>query len=140
MLELKILVLQFLVAISAVESNNGKNLDHKVITRVSSPQFGDSAIGSWGLMPNTIKMLKKDLNKFKTDKKYEKKVAEIYALKILQAAGGCPLKASVLWLKGPLAAPISTDYTSTRYIRFVQEFEALRGPIQKDKIIMRYCQ
>lgn len=139
MLNITILILQFLMAIQGVESNNGKDLNHKVVTNVKSAQFGDSAIGPWALMPNTIKMLKKDLKKFKTNKKYQQKVAEIYALKVLQAAGGCPLKASVLWLKGPSSVPTVLDYTSSRYKRFVQDFELLRGPIEKDEIIMRYC-
>ena len=76
-----------------------------------------------------------------TNLNYQKMVSREYALKVLQAAKGCPLKASVLWLKGPAATPKVMDYTSKRYKRFVAEWEAFTGiSITQDPLIARYCQ
>jgi hypothetical protein len=45
----------FLNAISQLESSGGQNLNHPVIQ--SGPQAGQQAIGSYGLLPNTIQEL-----------------------------------------------------------------------------------
>lgn len=50
-------LVRFLDAIKQVESSGGKNLNHPVIE--SGIHAGQSAIGSYGLMPNTIKEIKK---------------------------------------------------------------------------------
>ncbi len=139
-LEFNIMLLQFLLAISGVETNNGHNLNHKMVTNKASLQFGATAIGAYGLMPNTIRMLKRDPEKFKFNSMYEKKVAKEYALQILKAAKGCPLKASVLWLKGSGGKVTPLDYSTPRYQRFITEWEAFSGlPIYEDPIILKYC-
>ncbi len=141
MLEINVIILQFLLALQGVESNNGKDLNHKVITNPLSMHFGQTAIGPWALMPKTIKMLKRDPERAKTDTIYQKKVAKEYALKILQASRGCPLTASILWLKGPQGRLNALDYTTARYKRFIAEWEAFTDvSIQEDPIILRYCQ
>ena len=136
-----ILVLKFLFVISGIESNYGADLNHRTIASESSIHFGEAAIGLYALMPNTIRMLKKDPNRLKIDSGYEKQVAQSYALKILKVAKGCPLRASILWLKGPNSRPVAADYSSIRYKKFISEWEALtRIPIEKDPLILRYCQ
>ncbi len=45
----------FLNAISQIESSGGQNLNHPVIQ--AGPQAGQQAIGSYGLLPNTIQEL-----------------------------------------------------------------------------------
>ncbi len=91
-------------------------------------------------MPNTIKMLRKDLNRFKEDPIYQKMVAKEYALVVLRASKGCPLTASVLWLKGQAAAPTEADYQTVRFKRFVSEWEAISGiPVGQDPVVRRFC-
>ncbi len=43
--------------IAAVESNSGTLLAHHPVRSPSSVQFGDSAIGRYGLMPNTLRLM-----------------------------------------------------------------------------------
>jgi hypothetical protein len=45
----------FLDAISQIESSGGTNLNHPVIQ--TGPQAGQQAIGSYGLLPNTVQEL-----------------------------------------------------------------------------------
>ena len=123
MIALNSLVFSFLVAIQGIESNNGKDLSHKVITQ--GIHQGDSALGRFGMMPNTILMLKMDPERVKTSKEYELKVARVYALKVLQAAKGDVYKASVLWLRGPSAMPVPTDYKTIRFKKFKLIFDSL---------------
>lgn len=140
MFDINSLVLMFLVAIQGVESNHGRDLAHRTITSESSMHFGDTAIGSYAVMPNTILMLKRDPERFKQDPIYEIKVVKQYALKLLVKAQGCPTLASILWLRGPGLKPTVLDYTSTRYKRFVKEWEAISGySLDKDPVIRRYC-
>ncbi len=141
-MDVKILILNFLIAIQGVESNHGKNINHPTIVNEKSMHYGDTAIGLFGLMPNTVKLLDRNpsaLSKFKNDKLYERKLAKKYALKVLQSARGCPLKASILWEKGPAAKILPSDYKTPRYKKFVSEWETLFGPIDKDVLILRYC-
>lgn len=123
MLDLNLLVLQFLLAISSVESNNGQNIQHKIMT--SGIHQGDTAIGRFGLMPNTIKLLKKSPEKVQTKPSYEFEVARQYAIKLLQKAQGDPYKASVLWLRGPSAKPTPADYKTSRFKKFKLIFDSL---------------
>ncbi len=140
---LSLLILQFLFAIQGVESNHGKQLNHEIIRNPSSIHFQDQAIGRFGVMPNTVKLLDRRpdaLEKFKSNPSYEKKLAKKYALTILRAAGGCPLTASILWLRGPGAQPVPLDFTTARFKRFVAEWEAFTGaPIDQDPFIKKYC-
>lgn len=45
----------FLKRIAQIESSGGKNVNHALITNPNSVQYGSHAIGTYGLMPNTIK-------------------------------------------------------------------------------------
>jgi hypothetical protein len=57
---------EFLYKISGLESNFGKNTDHKVVQ--SGVHEGTSAIGKFGIMPNTVKdVVKKYKNRDVTD-------------------------------------------------------------------------
>lgn len=138
-MEVTTLVLNFLVAIQGVESDHGKKLNHPIITNPKSIHFGDSAIGRFGLMPNTILEMKGDVERFKIDKNYKFKLSKKYALKVLKVAKGCPLDASILWLRGPAARILPDDYKTPRYTKFVKEWERFFGPINRDKLILRYC-
>ena len=137
-MELNTIVFQFLLAIQAVESNNGKQLNHVVFTNVNSIHFGDSAIGRFGLVPNTIRLLGKDPELVKISPKYELEVAKLYAIRVLSKAKGCPLKASILWLRGPAATPRPQDYQSPRYKRFMTQWTYSNGP-HKDLVKEFYC-
>lgn len=141
-MEVKILILQFLFAIQGVESNHGKNINHPEITNPKSIHYGDRAIGKFGIMPNTVKLLDRSpasVDRFKTDIDFKFKLAEKYALQVLQAARGCPLDASILWLRGPGAKIRESDYKTPRYAKFVKEWENHFGPINNDVLILRYC-
>lgn len=128
------------MAIQGVESDHGRDVEHRTIASEDSIHFGESAIGNWAMMPNTVRMLKKDVNRFREDPIYQKMVVKEYAIKVLQSSRGCPLTASVLWLKGAGAKPIPADFQTARFKRFVQEWEAVSGfPIEQDPIIKRYC-
>lgn len=63
----KALKRKHLNTIAFIESTNGKNINHKPV--FNSTHNGDSAIGKYGLMPNTIKLI------LKKDKKLNKKYA-----------------------------------------------------------------
>ncbi len=139
MIEFKVFILQFLMAIRGVESNHGKDLDHRTISSIDSIHFGDAAIGYYAVMPNTLDYLKANQDKFKSNLHYQKAVAGRYALKVLQAADGCVLTASILWMRGPAADPIPADYQSPRFKRFIAEWEAISGPIDQDPFIRRFC-
>ena len=121
----KLLVLNFLVAMQGVESNNGLNTQHKLITASNSLHLGDTAIGRWGLMPNTIRLLKRDPEKVKFNKEYEFQVAYSYAYKILNITKGNPYKASVLWLRGHSAVLKPADYKTPRFNKFKLIYDSL---------------
>ncbi len=127
------------MAIAGVESDYGHNINHRTIASENSIHFGDSAIGLFGLMPNTIKLLKKDPIRVKLDLNYQKQVAWSYAIKVLSAAQGCPLRASILWLRGPGARPKESDYTTSRYNKFISEWAKTGEAIESDPLILRYC-
>ena len=129
-----------MLAIQGVESNHGTMLNHEQITNPKSIHYGDRALSSFGIMPNTIKMHKKDPERFKTDLKYQRKVAKIHTIKVLQKTRGCPLTASILWLKGRNYKVKPADYQTPRYKRFVAEWERFRGlPLHKDPLILKWC-
>ena len=54
---------EFLELIREIESSGGKNRNHKTMT--SGPHEGDTAIGDYGLMPNTVK----EVSNLKTGKR-----------------------------------------------------------------------
>ena len=135
-----IIVLKFLLAIQAIESNHGQMLDHAQIQSQKSIHFGDSAIGRYAMMPNTIKLFTQNLTRFKEDPSYEKRIAVKYSVVVLNAARGCPLTASILWLRGPSGKPKPADYKSPRYIRFVEEWETVsKYSIEEDPDLIYYC-
>lgn len=68
-----VLLKQFLHNIKIIESNNGKNISHAIITK--GPFKGYSAIGSYGLLPTTITELS-DVIAVGSPKGYENNVSE----------------------------------------------------------------
>lgn len=106
------IALHFLVAIQAVETNNGKIMGHRTLT--SGLHAGDAARGRWGVMPNTAKMLRcRDPESFQCAYKY--------ALKVLRASRGDMMRAQTLWLYGA-ASRQKTDTRSKRATRFKLEW------------------
>lgn len=132
-----LLILQFLAAIQAVETNNGTIMNHRIIQRESSIHHGQTALSAWGLMPNTILMLKRDPEQVRLDPKYAHEVAKIYALKVLKRAKGCPYKAQIYWLMGPNYTIKEEDYKTNRAIRFNEEFSKYHTI--NDVTIIRWC-
>ena len=142
-MEVNILILQFLIAIQGVESNHGRNLNHPEIINVNSIHFGDTAIGLFGAMPNTIKLIDRSPNsieKYKIDKQYEIDIMLKYALYVLQRAKGCPIQASILWLKGHNYKIKTADYQTKRMTKFIKEWENITNTtIYRDPLIIKYC-
>jgi hypothetical protein len=73
---------QLLKDISFLESSNGLNVDHEPITDAKSIQAGTQAVGSYGLMPNTIM---NNLNREARDKQLTEIASKLYRLKQMGA-------------------------------------------------------
>lgn len=135
----------FLSTISKIESNGGTNFNHQPIT--SGPQKGQTAIGTYGLLPNTVdevatrsgdKSLKPLLDMSGDEKKsflesnpqIENKVARTLASYVLNRQGGDEQKAAYSWLNGHNLTPdqiTQRDYQSSPY---VQKYQKLSGQSQ----------
>lgn len=51
----KKLVEKFLSDTSQIESSGGQDTDHPTIDNPTSVQYGDTAVGQYGIMPNTVR-------------------------------------------------------------------------------------
>lgn len=88
------LIAATLALVASLESNNGKLTEHPVIHNPASIHFGHAAVGTYGLMPNTLKSLG-------FSEKQEEQAAKKLALITLRNARGCRVKAAVvLWEQG----------------------------------------
>src|SRR4051812_12639571 len=92
--------------ISAVESNVGTILAHKVVRNPASIHFGDAAVGTYGMMPNTLKALH-EANPDRAAPKLAKRILARNTANIrgyLAPSSPCPfITAVVLWKQGPNA-------------------------------------
>jgi hypothetical protein len=126
---------EFLRNIGQIESAGGKNTNHPVIK--SGIQKGDSAIGTYGLMPNTVDEIaskskdpainsltdmssaeKKDY--IEKNPAVEKILATQLAEKVLANQGGDAQKAAYAWNQGHNLSPdsiVKRDYQNSDYVQ-----------------------
>jgi hypothetical protein len=139
---------EFLNRIAQIESNGGRNINHKVIT--SGIQKGDSAIGTYGLMPKTIDEIAdrsgdpelKKLKDMTADEKrdyiiknplVESQLATTLAKHVLDREKGNEEMASYAWNQGHNLTPeqiAKRDYLSSDY---VQKYDKLAGQQPSNK-------
>jgi hypothetical protein len=121
----------FLKTISMNESSGGKNLNHKKMK--SGIHKDDSAIGQYGLMPNTIKEMagrmgpkhplssyskmdsKKIVEKIKNNPQHEKEIATFMANHLHDKFGGDENKMSYSWNQGHNMDVNHKKFTSGEY-------------------------
>ena len=137
---------RFLANIGQIESSGGKNTKHKTIT--SGPQKGQTAIGTYGLLPNTVDEIAnrssdpdiQALGNMEADeqKSYlesnpdmEQKVARELASHVLNKQGGNEEKAAYSWLYGHNLSPESVDERDYQDEPYVQKYKALAGNVSK---------
>lgn len=133
----------FMDKIAQVESSGGKNFNHAQVTR--GPQKGHTAIGTYGLMPNTVDEVVKSsgdeslhslLGMSPSEKKtflesnpeVEKKVATHLATKVLSNQGGDEEKAAYAWNHGH---NLSSDTIKARGYEndaYTKSFQKARAP------------
>lgn len=143
---------QFLKIIKQIESSGGKNTNHREIA--SGIHAGDSAIGDYGLMPNTIQEVLKrkarqkaleqtmePLRTMQSDKlkaylenehpEYQEKIAQDLAQKVLTRSGGDHEKAAYMWNQGHNLDPNQITPEKLNAAGYIQKFRALNGVINK---------
>lgn len=138
---------QFLNTISKIESSGGKNFDHDLIT--SGIHKGHKAVGSYGLMPNTIYEV---LNRMRIDGSLpqelqhleklkpqqvkqvlegkpdqEKMIAEYLGQKVLNRQGGDEEKAAYSWFQGHNLTPQEINQREYSQHDYVNKYRKYRG-------------
>jgi hypothetical protein len=131
-------VKNFLSTISMNESSGGKNINHKKMQ--SGIHAGDSAIGQYGLMPNTIKEMtgrmgqdhplsryskmnsKAIAQNIKKNPKHEQEIATFMANHLFDKHGGDEGKAAYSWNQGHNLSPEHfegqhKDYANHDYVK-----------------------
>lgn len=139
---------QFLDLIRQIESSGGQNFAHKPIT--SGIHEGTSAIGSYGLMPNTIKeLINRRIQQHAMNKQFqqlqsmnpdqlktylesqpntiERNIASDLAQKVLSRSGDDIEKAAYMWNMGHNLSPESITPEKLEQSPYVQKFRNLRG-------------
>jgi hypothetical protein len=120
----------FLKKISMLESSGGLNTDHQQIN--SGVQAGDKAIGTYGLMPNTLLEIAKrypsdvtkGLNKEElqisaiADPKFEETMAGSLADYLKNKRGLSDTEAAVAWESGHNTPVANIDINSPRAMKF----------------------
>ena len=129
----------FLNSVSQNESSGGTNFNHKMIT--SGPQIGQTAIGSFGLLPNTVReVLNRDKdpsldglrdmsdeelkNELEQSPTTERQVARKLAERVITNQGGDMEKAAYAWRHGHNMKPErieSEDYRNDPYVKSVSQ-------------------
>lgn len=147
---------EFLRKISQIESSGGSNFEHKEIK--SGPQKGQTAIGTYGLLPNTVDEVVarskdpelKELSDMtpKQQKIYlesnpdkEQLVAKHLAEYVLDKQGGDQEKAAYSWLYGHNLSPKAIEKRDYKDEPYVQKFnkisEAMKLPTKSQKYTPR---
>lgn len=111
---------RFLKIIGKLESNNGKNTQHAPAEYGVSK--GDTAIGTYGLMPKTIEDLKKNnpsLRNVEDDEVLAKRLAE----QVLDRTKGDEIAAAGLWRFGHYTDPSKFDEIKSR--SYPQEYQKI---------------
>lgn len=141
---------QFLRNIAMIESSGGKNFDHAEIDQ--GMHKGHRAIGSYGLMPNTVKevinrmRLEGNLNPdlealqqmeaaqmkeaVEANPAHEKEMAEYLANRVLNRQGGDELKAAYSWERGHNLTPDKIEQRNYKDADYVKKFIELQNALQ----------
>lgn len=120
----------FLQKISMLESSGGQNTNHRTIA--SGPQAGDTAIGNYGLMPNSMEelshiypsditngMSKDELaDKARQDPAFAETMAGSMADYLKNKRGFSDEQAAAAWEAGHHSAPENLNLNSPRAKRF----------------------
>lgn len=141
---------RFLNTISQLESTGGQNTQHDPMT--SGIQAGTTAIGKYGLMPNTVKELVnrrrirgtstpelQELGQMNPDdmKAYieanpglEENLANELATKVITRQNGDPERAAYSWQQGDNLKPNEISNEQLNNSPYVQKFRRLNQVIQ----------
>lgn len=141
----------FLRKIAMIESSGGKNFDHAEIP--AGMHKGHRAIGSYGLMPNTVKEVinrmrlegnlnpqLKELQALEADQmkqtieqnpQYEREMAEYLANRVLNRQGGDELKAAYSWEQGHNLTPDKIEQRNYKDADYVKKFIELQNMLTK---------
>lgn len=134
----------FLNNISQIESGGGKYMNHKEVT--TGLQKGQTAIGRYGLLPNTVDEIangssdpkikslldmsgKEKKTALESNPDLERKVASTLAQKVLSNQGGDQEKAAYTWLNGHNLTPQQVEDRDYQNSDYVQKFKKLEGPM-----------
>lgn len=86
------LIAMTLTLVSALESSGGRNVRHELIRAPASIHYGTAALGEFGMMPKTLRLMHTDNPSVGATR---------YAEAALKRSGGCPITAAViLWEQG----------------------------------------
>ncbi len=143
----------FLDKIAALESSSGKDTQHR--TMESGIHEGDTAIGTYGLMPNTIdEVLRRNKNAFpemkallkmsgeekkdylESNPEMEYKLAEKLAEHVLSKQGGDEEKAAYSWLYGHNLSPKKIEarnYANDPYVKKLKNLRETAGMDEENK-------
>lgn len=133
----------FLDRIRSIESSNGQDMNHEMIQ--SGIHAGQSAMGQYGLMPNTVKELaKRGSNparglasmdpeqmkaKLEANPEIDNELAQTLGKKVLDRQQD-PDKAAYSWMHGHNLAPEEIDkrnYLDDNYVKKFQKLKSLIG-------------
>ncbi len=146
---------EFLDIIRQIESSGGKNLKHKKIKY--GIHEGDSAIGEYGIMPNTTKefirrrelkgkygpdeaimskMTPEELTEFLKDQdRVEQNLAEDIADRVLSRSKGDIEKAAYMWNQGHNKLASSIDEQDLDSSDYIKKFRGLKNSLNKKRTI-----
>jgi len=147
---------EFLDIIRQIESSGGKNLKHKKIKY--GMHEGDSAIGEYGIMPNTTKefirrrglqgkygpdeaimskMTPEELTEFLKDQdRVEQNLAEDIANRVLSRSKGDVEKAAYMWNQGHNELASSINQQDLDSLDYIEKFRNIRNSLNKKRTIV----
>lgn len=133
-------VTRFLDKIAQLESSGGSNVEHSPAIK-GGPNKGQTAVGRYGLMPNTIaevasrasmpeaQMSPEEIaKKVETDPQFEEKIAKNLASIVLSRSGGNEEKAAYSWLMGHNIDPTQITDEQLKSSEYVQKYKELKVP------------
>jgi hypothetical protein len=120
---------QFLSLISQLESSGGKNLAHKTIE--SGIHAGDTAIGQYGLMPNTIEEMARRSGRGPASvPQNEEEIARQLAAQVLSRQPSDEM-AAFSWNQGHNLSPNQIEERNYQEHPYVQRFQKLKQALGK---------
>lgn len=134
----------FLKKIAQIESNGGTNFNHQTIK--SGPQAGQTAIGTYGLLPNTVDEIvsrtkdpslknlvemspEEQKTYLESNPAKEKLVAQHLAEHVLNKQGGDEEKAAFAWNQGHNLSSDTIDKRNYQDSPYVQKFNKISDAI-----------